>query len=166
VVRRTERALQRCLQDQLVVIDQAIERLCERDHTLADQVALLCTIPGMGSKSATQLLSYGGVALQERSAKELTAHAGLAPEHRQSGTSVRGRSHLNKQGDRRLRTVLYMPTLVATKYNPCIATVYHRLIHNGKPKKLALIACMRKLLIISRAMLRTKTPFNPTLALT
>lgn len=166
VVRRTERALQGCLQDQLGLIDQAIERLCATNQALADQVALLCTIPGMGSKSATQLLSYGGVALQERSAKELTAHAGLAPEHRLSGTSVRGRSHLNKQGDRRLRMALYMPALVATKYNPLIKTVYHRLIHNGKPKKLALIACMRKLLIISRAMLRTKTPFNPKLALT
>lgn len=166
VVRRSERALQRCLQDQLVSIEQAIEKLCASDHLLAEQVALLSTIPGLGQKSATQLLSYGGVALQERTAKQLTAHAGLAPRHRLSGISVRGRSRLNKQGDRRLRTVLYMPTLVATKYNPTIRTYYQRLIEKGKVKKLALIACMRKLLVLCRAILRTRTPYRPNLSLT
>ena len=166
LVRRIERALQRFLQAQLVQIDLAIERLCQSDEGLSEQVALLRTIPGLGNKSATQLLTYGGVALQERSAKELTAHAGLAPGHRLSGSSVRGRSRIDKQGDRRLRTALYMPTLVAIRYNPVIKTFYQRLIENGKTKKLALVASMRKLLIMCRAILRTKTQFNPDLALT
>lgn len=165
-VRRSEQMVRRCLRDQVAVIERAIEKLCQTDSTLSEQVALLCTIPGIGTKSATQLLCYGGAALQERSAKELTAHAGLAPEHRLSGTSVRGRSHLNKQGDRRLRTVLYMSALVATEHNPIIKVVYNRLIINGKPKKLALIACMRKMLVMSRAILRSHKPFNPKLALT
>jgi transposase len=166
VVRRSERALQRCLTEQLAVIEPALEQLCAQDQTLVEQAGLLRTIPGMGTKSTLQLLAYGGVALQERSAKELTAHAGLAPQHRLSGTSVRGRSHLNKQGNRRLRTVLYMPTLVATRCNPTIKTYYHRLIDNGKAKKLALIACMRKLLVMCRAILRTKRPFDLQMALT
>lgn len=166
VVRRSERALQRCLREQLMSIDQAMEQLCEADHRLADQVALLRTIPGVAKTSATQLLAYGGVALQERSAKELTAHAGLAPQHHLSGTSVRGRSRLCKQGDRRLRTVLYMPTLVAVRANPTLRTYYTRLVTRGKAKKLALAACMRKLLLIVRAMLRTNRPFQANLALT
>lgn len=166
VVRRSEQVLQRCLLGQLALIDQAIEELCETDKTLAGQVALLCTIPGMGNTSATQLLAYGGIALQERSARALTAHAGLAPCHRQSGISVRGRSHLAKQGNRRLRTVLYMPTLVATRCNPVIKESYQLLIRAGKPKKLALIACMRKLLLMTRAILKTNTPFNPQFGLT
>lgn len=166
VVRHSERMLQRCLQEQIVALEQAIERLCAADPELADQVALLHTIPGMGSKSALHLLGYGGIALQERSAKQLTAHAGLAPQHRLSGISVRGRSRLNKQGDRRLRTVLYMPTLVATKHNPIIAQKYRQMIERGKAKKLALIACMRKLLLMCRAILHTKKPFDRQLALT
>jgi transposase len=166
VVRRSERALQRCLAEQIAKIEEAIEQLSKQDQTFVEQVGLMRTIPGMGAKSTLQLLAYGGIALQERSAKELTAHAGLAPQHRLSGTSVRGRSHLNKQGDRRLRTVLYMPTLVATRCNPVIKSTYQRLIANGKAKKLALIACMRKLLVMCRAILTTKRPFDPQLALT
>lgn len=166
LVRRTERAVQRCLQEQLASLDREIERQCAADPHLATHVAVLCTIPGIGRLSATQLLSYGGNALHERSAKALTAHAGLAPEHRLSGSSVRGRSHLNKQGDRRLRTALYMPALVATRCNPCIKSLYQRLLAAGKAKKLALAACMRKLLIIVRAILRTNRPFDPQFALT
>ena len=166
VVRASERAVQRCLREQVAVVEGAIEGLCEQNETLQEQVRLLCTIPGLGTKSATQVLCYGGVPLQERSAKELTAHAGLAPCHRQSGISVRGRSRIAKQGDRRLRTALYMPTLVAVRANPALRTFYHHLIENGKAKKLALIACMRKLLIIIRAILRTNRPFDAKLGLT
>jgi len=166
VVRQSERALQRCLQEELTRIEDAIDKLYHSDDTLIEQVNLLRTIPGVGDKSASQILTYGGIAMQERGNRELTAHAGLAPQHHLSGKSVRGRSRLNKQGSRRLRTALYMPTLVATKCNPVIKKFYERLKQNGKAKKLALIACMRKLLIMCRAILRTKTPFNPKLALT
>jgi transposase len=166
VVRRSERALQRCLREQIAAIEAAIVHLCRKDQRLGDQVALVGTIPGLGIKSTMQVLAYGGVALQDRSARELTAHAGLAPAHRQSGISVRGRSHICKHGDRRLRTALYMPTLVATRCNPILRAFYQRLIQNGKSKKLALIACMRKLLVMIRAILRTQRPFDARLGLT
>lgn len=165
-VRTVERALQRCLRGQIAVIEAAIADLCTRDELLRDQIDLLCTIPGVGVKSAAQILCYGGMALQERSAKQLTAHAGLAPEHRLSGISVRGRSRLCKQGDRRLRTALYMPTLVAVRANPILKRIYDHLVKRGKAKKLALAACMRKLLVMIRAILRNKCAFDPDWALT
>ena len=166
VVRQTEAALQRCVQTQVERLEAAIGRLCAEDALIAQQLEQLCTIPGVGTKSAVQILCYGGTALQERSARELTAHAGLAPQHRLSGTSVWGRSRLCKQGDRRLRTALYMPALVAVRANPVLRDYYTRLVHRGKAKKLALIACMRKLLLIIRAMLRNKQTFEPDLGLT
>jgi transposase len=166
VVKTAERVLQGCLRKQIAVIEQAISDLCASDKQLCEQVELLCTIPGVGAKSATQILCYGGMALQKRSARELTAHAGLAPQHRFSGSSVRGRSRLCKQGDRRLRTALYMPTLVAVRANPLLRQTYERLVKRGKAKKLALAACMRKLLMIIRAMIQNKCAFNPNWTLT
>src|SRR5206468_11025502 len=76
---------------------------------------------------------------------------GVAPVNCDSGT-WRGRRMI-RGGRARVRTVLYMATLVATRWNPVIKTFYERLVAAGKPKKLAIIACMRKLLTILNHML-------------
>jgi len=160
-VKKTQRAIERSLKTQLKKIETAIANLCAQESTLAQQVALLCTIPGVADKSAVKLLAYGQNWLTETSAKALTAYAGLAPHHYQSGTSVRGKSRIDKRGNSKLRKTLYMPALVAVSHNPILKKFYQRLLNNGKPKKLALVAAMRKLLLISRAMLIAKKPFNP-----
>jgi len=81
----------------------------------------------------------------------------VAPLSRDSGT-LRGRRFV--QGGRAsVRGVLYMGALVATKRNPIIRAFYHRLVAAGKPKKRALVACMRKLLTILNTMVRTRTPW-------
>lgn len=164
MVKHTERALLRTLDSQLTRLHKAITDLCARDPQLCHQIALLCSIPGVAKLSATRFLAYGRRAWTTHSAKELTAHAGLAPRHRLSGTSVRGKSHLAKQGDARLRCALYMPTMVASRHNPAIKPVYERLRKAGKPGKLALVACMRHLLLIARAVLRNNQPFDPNYA--
>ena len=160
-VKKTQRSIERSLTVQLKKIEMAISNLCAQEATLAHQVALLCTIPGVADQSAVKLLAYGQEWLTERSAKALTAHAGLAPHHYQSGTSVRGKSRIDKRGNPKLRKTLFMPALVAVHYNPVLMKFYQRLLKNGKPKKLALVAAMRKLLLISRAMLIAQKTFNP-----
>lgn len=160
-VKKTQRSIERSLTRQLKKIETAIANLCAQESTLAQQVALLCTIPGVADQSAVKLLAYGQNWLTDRSAKALTAHAGLAPHHHQSGTSVRGKSRIDKRGNPKLRKTLYMPALVAVHYNPILMKFYQRLLKNGKPKKLALVAAMRKLLLISRAILIARKPFNP-----
>lgn len=65
-----------------------------------------------------------------------------------------------------MRSALYMAALVASRYNPVIRTHYQKLVHAGKAKKLALIACMRKLLLMLDAIIRTKTPWNSHLETT
>lgn len=160
-VRQSTAQVEAMLQQQLDQLTQEIHRLCQADAQLKRDVELLCTIPGVAELTATRLLAYGKRSLTERSPKELTAHAGLAPRHRLSGTSIKGKPHLCKQGDARLRYLLYMPTVAATTFNPIIRHHYQRHLQNHKPKMVALMACMKKLLLMAQAILITQQPFDP-----
>jgi transposase len=160
-VKKAQRAIEKNLEKQLGQIELAIDQLCASDPELAQQVMILESIPGVARKSAVKILANGREWLTECTAKALTAHAGLAPHHYQSGTSMKGRSRLDKRGNKKLRNALYMPALVGIVYNPVLKSCYMRLCNNGKQKKLALVACMRKLLIIIRSMLINKKTFNP-----
>lgn len=98
--------------------------------------------------------------MEELNGREISALVGVAPINRDSGTMrgkrtvFGGRSHVRK--------VLYMAALVATRFNPVIKTFYQRLLALGKPKKVALTACSRKLLTILNAIARTRQPFDVT----
>jgi len=162
-VQQTTAKVDQMLKQQLEKVQQEIHRLCQADTELKRDLDLLCTIPGIAELTATRLLAYGKSALTERSPKELTAHAGLAPRHRQSGTSLNGRSRLSKQGDARIRCTLYMPTVAALTFNPIIRYHYQRHLANHKPRMVALMACMKKLLLMAQAILISQQPFNPNL---
>ncbi len=101
---------------------------------------------------------------QFESARQVAAFAGLVPRHRQSGTSVRGRSRLSKAGSSRLRKGLYFPALTALRFNPLIRALGLRLSAKGKSKMLILGAAMRKLLHIAFGVLKSGQPFDPTFA--
>ena len=96
--------------------------------------------------------------------KQLCALVGVAPLNRDSGT-LRGRRTV-WGGRSGVRAVLYMATLTASRHNPTIEEFYERLVANGKPKKVALVACMRKLLTILNAVLKHRVPWRPPHALT
>jgi len=160
-VDRSQAAIVRILTRELTKIEQALAALMAAEPTLAEQRAVLQTIPGIGPVASLELMAAAKGCLTARTSRQVTAHAGLAPAHRQSGSSVRGHSQIAKQGNVRLRTCLYMPVISAIRHNPVIRMFYQRLRTNGKPKKVALIACMRKLLVIARAILISKKPFDP-----
>ena len=90
--------------------------------------------------------------------REIAALVGVAPFNRDSGT-LRGKRPV-WGGRAKVRSALYMGALVASRFNPIIGDFYHRLLSAGKPKKLALTACMRKLLIIVNSMLKHGSPWN------
>jgi transposase len=94
----------------------------------------------------------------------VAAFAGLVPRHRQSGTSVRGRSRLSKAGSPRLRKALYFPAITALRFNPLIRTLGLRLKEKGKPKMLIIGAAMRKLLHLAYGVLKSEQPFDPNFA--
>jgi len=119
---------------------------------------LLRSVPGVGPVLSSVLLA-DLPELGRLNRKQIAALAGVAPLNRDSGL-FRGRRQV-WGGRSHVRTALYMAALVATRYNPVIKSFYQRLLYGGKPKKVALTACMRKLLVIMNSMLKHRTPWNP-----
>jgi transposase len=131
----------------------------KNDAEMSEQERLLVSIPGIGKETVPRLIANLEMKRFE-SAKQVSAFAGLSPQQHQSGSSIRGKTKISKQGDRRLRKALYMPAVVAIKCNPVIRPFYEKLVGRGMAKKAALCACMRKLLHISYGVLKTKSPFS------
>jgi transposase len=118
----------------------------------------LRSVPGVGPVTTLVLIAELPE-LGQLPDKQIVALCGLAPHARDSGKWHGKRT--TRGGRARVRTALYMATLVATKHNVVIKTFYRRLLRAGKAKKLALTACMRKLLVILNTMFRNKTSWQP-----
>ena len=119
------------------------------------------SVPGVGEQLSLSLLAYLPE-LGTLDRKQVAALVGVAPLNRDSGT-MRGKRTV-WGGRARVRAVLYMGALVANRFNPVIRTFYQRLLAAGKPKKLALTACMRKLLTMLNAILKTGQYWNPCIS--
>ena len=130
----------------------------QRSPAWREQEQLLVSVPGVGPVLTTTLLA-DVPELGQLNRKEIAALVGVAPLNRDSGT-LRGQRTI-WGGRAPVRAVLYMAALVASKSNPLIRPFYERLLAKGKPKKVALTACMRKLLTILNAMLKHRTSWNP-----
>jgi transposase len=146
------------LEEQLAALDREIDDFLHQNPIWVEQNQLLTTVPGVGPGTALSLVAYLPE-LERLNGREIAALAGLAPFNRDSG-QWRGQRHI-EGGRRRLRQALYMATLVATRYKPAIRACYQRLLAKGKAKKVAPIACMRKLLTILNAMVRKQQPWCP-----
>ena len=118
---------------------------------------LLTSVPGVGNTTARSLIAEVPE-LGTLDRRKIAALVGLAPFNRDSGT-LRGRRTI-WGGRATVRAALYMATLVATRHNPVIAAFYQRLLAAGKPKKVALTACMRKLLVILNALIPDRRPWQ------
>jgi transposase len=138
-------------------LDKEIEDFVKASPVWKAKDALLQSVPGVGPvTSATMLGMLPELGILNR--QEIAALVGVAPINKDSG---------RKQGRRRVyggradvRSVLYMAALAAKKFNPVLAKFYDRLLKQGKEKKVALTACMRKLLVILNSMMRTNEPWR------
>lgn len=146
------------LQGQLKALDEQLQQTIQRTPLWCQQAKLLQSVPGVGDVLSSTLLAELPE-LGHLDTKQIAALVGLAPLNRDSG-QFRGRRMI-WGGRARVRAALYMPTLVATRYNPVIKAFYDRLLAQGKQKKVALTACMRKLLVILNAILKTGQPWQP-----
>ncbi len=151
---RTIRALQR----EVAAIDHRIADKLEGSAQLKAVAELLTTVPGVG-RIVGPIMIARLPELGRLSRREIAALVGVAPYIRQSG-AWRGRARI-AGGRAAVRSALYMAALTGIRYNPVIRTLYERLLAHGKPKKVALTAAMRKLLLILNAMLKTNTPWRP-----
>ncbi len=150
------------LEEEKQVLAKQLEQATKQTHE--QQLTLLCSIPGIGVKSACFLLAELGEIDRFDNAAKLVAFAGLSPTRFESGSSVFRQSAISRMGSPHLRRILYMPSLVAIRHNPLLAHFYHHLTARGKAKKAALVACMAKLLRIIWAVLRHRRPFDPNYA--
>jgi len=141
----------RWLQAEREALDRELERTLRQSPLWREQEDLLRSVPGIGPVvSATLLADLPELGKLTR--KQIAALVGVAPLNRDSGR-LRGRRHI-WGGRARVRAALYMGTLVAVQHNPVLRPFYERLLAAGKPKKVALTACMHKLLLILNALLR------------
>jgi len=145
------------LQRQLHITDYDLDQTIKNSPVWKQKVDLLKSVPGVGRVMIATLLSQLPE-LGTLDRKQIAALVGVAPFNCDSGT-LRGRRSI-WGGRASVRGVLYMSTLAATRFNPLIRAFYDRLRAAGKLPKVALVACMRKLLTILNAMLKKRTPWN------
>lgn len=142
------------LEKQLKALEKELFTSIAADKELSAKESLLCSVKGVGKVTAltliTQLPELGHL-----NQRQIAALAGVAPFNRDSG-QWRGQRTI-WGGRSTVRTALYMSALVATQFNPVIKKYYERLCAAGKKKKVALVACMRKLLVILNAMVKNNT---------
>ena len=150
------------LKENLAELDRDLEDTIRSSPVWKDQNRLLRSVPGVGPVLSLTLLS-GLPELGVLNRGEVAALVGVAPFNQDSG-SFRGKRRV-WGGRGQVRAALYMAALVATRCNPALKEFYQRLCQAGKPKKVALTACMRKLLTILNAMVRDHRPWTPTEAI-
>ncbi len=148
------------LDEQLTTLDREITTALQ-DGAWAASATVLLSIPGIGIQCTAWLLVSTLNFTLCATPEAAVAYAGLSPLLHESGTSIRGRPHVGRGGNARLRTVLYLATLSATRYNPSIAVFYTRLRERGKAVKVARCAAARKLIHLAWALVTKGALFDP-----
>ncbi len=144
------------LEQELSDLDKGLRQTLRRSPVWREKDDLLRTVPGVGEQiSLTLLANLPELGTLNR--RQIAALVGVAPYNRDSG-ALRGKRAV-WGGRSRVRAVLYMGALVASRHNPAIRDFYQRLLATGKPKKVALVASMRKLLVILNGMLKHGSPW-------
>jgi transposase len=162
---RAARPLKKSLEQHIAYLEKQLAKLDEDLHDAIRQTPiwqesfdLLQSVPGIGPTTAATMIAELPE-LGRLSRHEIAALVGVAPFNRDSGKWKGKRSTWG--GRSSVRSALYMATLVATQYNAYIRAYYQRLLARGKAKKTALVACMRKLIVILNTMLKNHQPWNP-----
>lgn len=145
------------LQRQVKQIDHSLDDAVQVQSEWQQQFERLIKVPGLGPTTVYTLLA-DLPELGKLSAREISALVGVAPFNRESG-KLRGKRRI-KGGRTSVRTTLYMAMLSAVRYNPPIRAFYERLLAKGKHKKVALTACMHKLLVMLNAMVRNNAEWR------
>ena len=159
--RKSIQAVLNTLERQVRDIEKAIEDLVESDDEWRQKTELVQSVPGLGGVTATTLLA-DVPELGQLNRQQISSLVGLAPFNRDSG------QHQGKRtiggGRKSVRSVLYMAALAARRCNPVIKAFADRLAQHGKPFKVVLTACMRKLLVIVNSLVKSGQAWNPKLA--
>jgi len=141
-------------------IKKEINEIVKNDLELKKELVNICTIPGVGMLTAVTVLAETNGFELIRNKRQLTSYAGLDVREKQSGTSVKMKTKISKQGNRNLRKAMHLPSLSAVKYNETHKELYRRLVEKSGIKMKALVAVQRKLLELIYLIHKNKTTFN------
>ena len=145
------------LKKELEQLDKNINDFIKSSPIYKEKVQIFKSTPGCGPVLASSLIAFMPE-LGKLDRKKIALLAGLAPLNNDSG-KFKGKRTI-RGGRENIRSILYMPTMAAIRFNPAIKEFYERLLSKGKPKKVAITACMRKLLVTLNAMCKTKTEWS------
>jgi len=149
------------LEEQITILRDSALGFVQQHEKLKQAYTLIIGIKGIAQASAIQILSELMILPANMTARQWVAHAGLDPRVFDSGSSVSKKPRISKVGNKYIRQALYMPALVASRFEPNIKGYYHHLIDdNGLKKVQAICAVMRKLLHAIHGMLRTNKEFD------
>lgn len=164
VLQSIERTL-RALDEELKTLEAAIKQLLKDRPDLQRQRRLLCSLPAIGAKLSLEMLvlchRFWAYTQGQGTYKQLVAFVGLDPQPHESGNSKQ-RAPISHQGNAHIRAQLYCGALGGVRGNNPLNHFYHRLLADGKAKKLALVACARKVLTWVWAIFTSNTPFDPS----
>jgi transposase len=159
--KKSIQAVLNTLERQIHDMEGAIEALVEAHDDWRHKTQLIESVPGLGGVTATTVVA-DVPELGKLNRQQISALVGLAPYNRDSGARKGKRSIAG--GRKSVRCVLYMAAMAAKRFNPVIKAFADRLAQHGKPHKVILTACMRKLLVILNAILKSGRPWNNQLA--
>lgn len=148
----------RNLDQEILQLETSMEKLIQEHER--EMLATLCSIPGIGKKTAMFLIVITDGFRSFENSKQLCAYLGLAPTIKMSGKSVRGQSRISKTGNSTIRNLLFMCSFTACERNKACRELYTRMVSKGKSKKVALIAVANKLLKQSLAIAKSGTTYN------
>jgi transposase len=149
------------LTQQIETVKQHIQQHIDQHPDLKQQRDLLDSITGIGPLTAAKLLAEYGDMTHFDTVRQVVAFAGLNPKHRQSGSSVRGKTAISKIGRSSIRAALYMPAINAKRFNPLLQPFVQRLQDRGLCGSEIIVAVMRKLLHLAFGILKSGQPFDP-----
>jgi len=158
VLKRVKKKITNLKKEQESVIKEAMQIITSNDDYY-EAYQNITSIKGIGEKSAI-ILIYLFLRYPNASRQHLTALCGLDPIQRSSGTSVNRKQRISKQGLTLVRAILYMPTLTTIQHNEEMKLFYERLINRGKPKMLAQMAIMRKMILLSHSLYKNKETYD------
>jgi transposase len=146
---------------QIAAVEKEIQNHIDQHPDLKKQRDLLKSIKGIGDLTAAKLMAEYGDMRQFDDVRQVVAFAGLNPKHRQSGSSVRGKTHISKIGRSSIRAALYMPAINAKRFNTLLQPFVRRLEDKGLCGSEIIVAVMRKLLHLAFGILKSGQPFDP-----
>ncbi len=153
------------LSEQIKSLEGKIQEHIDQNPDLKEKQELLISIPGIGKKTAALILGELPSVDRFQHVGQVVAYAGLSPQQRSSGSSVRKKTRLTKIGNRNLKTALFFPAMTAMKYNPVVIALALRLEKKGKEKMVIVGAAMKKMLQIAYGVLKSGQPFDPNYAI-